>query len=59
MIRLPTGRRNQNTTVQCFTGTQIPGIEDRIFSRDVQQRQDDNLYPDGFKDIPAEQVGRY
>jgi predicted GTPase len=46
-----------NTTVKCFTGTQIPGIEHRIFPPEMcNNDKNGNLYPQGLKIYPESQL---
>ncbi len=46
-----------NTTVVCFTGTQIPGIEGRLFPPEMcHNDKNDNLYPEGLMIYPEEQL---
>lgn len=53
-----------NAQVMCFTGTQIPGIEKRMFPAEMcKNHLNNNLYPNGLKIFPenslAELVQRF
>lgn len=46
-----------NTKVVCFTGTQIPGIEGRVFPPEMcHNDKNGNLYPEGVMIYPEEQL---
>ena len=46
-----------NTTVVCFTGTQIPGIEGRVFPPEMcNNDKNGNLYPEGVMIYPEDQL---
>lgn len=46
-----------DTKVVCFTGTQIPGIENRHFPKEMCRNDvNGNLYPDGVAIYPESQL---
>lgn len=46
-----------NVDVKCFTGTQIPGIENRTFPREMcNNDKNHNKYPDGVKIYPEKSL---
>jgi predicted GTPase len=46
-----------NTTVKCFTGAQIPGIDHRVFPPEMcNNDKNNNLYPDGVTIFPESQL---
>ena len=46
-----------NTIVKCFTGTQIPGIENRLFPPELcNNDKNGNRYPDGVQIYPEDQL---